>query len=256
NRSFSGWTLGFSMLGTIVSSMTFLALPAAAYILDWRQLSVNLVVPFIAILTVIVFIPFFRRGKLTSAFEYLGQRYGIVPRRYGAISYILLEIIRMAQILFLLSIVIEFLTGIPIVWAIIATSLVTGFYTVVGGFRAVVWTDVVQAFILLIGALVCVFWISFGIPGGFKTILEVGHQNNKFSLGSMNFDLAERTFYTVAVLVVINWQGIFGGDQNMVQRYISARSTQEARKSTIIYASLAVPLWTLFFFVGTSLFVY
>ena len=72
----------------------------------------------------------------------------------------------------------------------------------------------------------------------------------------MKFDLAERTFYTVAILGVINWLGIFGGDQNMVQRYISARSTREARKATIIYTVIAVPVWTLFFFVGTSLFVY
>ncbi len=34
-----------AMLGTIVSSTTFLALPAAAFALDWRQLSVNLVLP-------------------------------------------------------------------------------------------------------------------------------------------------------------------------------------------------------------------
>ncbi|MCB0599135.1 MAG: hypothetical protein KDD28_34000, partial [Phaeodactylibacter sp.] len=83
NRAFSGWVIGLSMLGTIISSATFLALPAAAYVLDWRQLSINLVLPFIAIIAIVVFIPFFRQGKLTSAFEYLGNRYGVAPRIYG-----------------------------------------------------------------------------------------------------------------------------------------------------------------------------
>src|SRR5690606_10770933 len=63
-RAFPGWVIGMSMLGTIVSSVTFLALPAAAFVLDWRQLSVNLVLPIIAVVAVVLFIPFFRRAGL------------------------------------------------------------------------------------------------------------------------------------------------------------------------------------------------
>src|SRR5690606_9909224 len=40
------------------------------------------------------------------------------------------------------------------------------------------------------------------------------------------------------------------------QRYASARSTREARKATIVYSAIALPMWTLFFFIGTALFVY
>ena len=42
----------------------------------------------------------------------------------------------------------------------------------------------------------------------------------------------------------------------MIQRYAAARSTREARKATLIYSAIALPLWIMFFFVGTSLFVY
>ena len=59
DRSFPGWVIGLSMLGTSISSVTFLAFPAAAYTLDWRQLVSNLTLPFVAILAIIVFIPFF-----------------------------------------------------------------------------------------------------------------------------------------------------------------------------------------------------
>jgi SSS family solute:Na+ symporter len=68
HRNYSGWLVGLSMLGSIISSTTFLALPAAAYVLDWRQLTVNLMVPFVAVLAVVIFIPFFRRGRLISGF--------------------------------------------------------------------------------------------------------------------------------------------------------------------------------------------
>jgi SSS family solute:Na+ symporter len=72
----------------------------------------------------------------------------------------------------------------------------------------------------------------------------------------MHFDLSKRTFYTVISLGIINWIGIFIGGQNMVQRYVAARSTREARKATILFSVLALSIWTLFFFVGTALFVY
>lgn len=256
NRSFSGWVIGLSMLGTIVSSATFLALPAAAYILDWRQLTVNLAVPFVAVLAVIIFIPFFRRGKLTSAFEYLGERYGVVPRMYGTVSFIIMQLIRMAQILFLVSLVVQFFTGISIIWVIIGMGLFIGFYTIMGGIEAVIWTDVLQAIILILGGIICVFWVSNELPGGLMQIFDVGKAHNKFSLGSMDFNLSERTFYTMIILGIINWLGIFAGDQNMVQRYASARSTHEARKATIVYTMIAIPMWVMFFFVGTGLFVF
>lgn len=256
NRNFPGWVIGLSMLGTIVSSSTFLALPAAAYVLDWRQLSVNLVLPFIAILAVVLFIPFFRRGGLTTAFEYLGHRYGAIPRLYGTLSFVLLQIIRMAQILFLVAIPIQFLTGAPIHWVIIASGIFIAFYTIAGGIEAVVWTDVAQAIILMIGGIVCFVTIALELPGGFGQIIEIGRAHGKFSLGSFEWNLGERTFWTVAILGVINWLAIYSGDQNMVQRYAAARSTWEARKATLLYSAIALPLWIMFFFVGTCLFAY
>ena len=256
NRSFPGWVLGLSMLGTIVSSATFLALPAAAYVLDWRQLSVNLVLPFVAVLAVLIFIPFFRRGGLTTAFEYLGRRYGHAPRLYGTCSFILMQLIRMAQILFLVSLPIQFLTGAPITVVIIVCGVFIAFYTIAGGIEAVVWTDVVQALILMFGGVLCFATMAFELPGGLGQILSEGAAANKFSLGSFDWNLGERTFWTVLILGVINWLAIYSGDQNMVQRYAAAKSTREARKATIIYSAVALPLWIMFFFVGTSLFVY
>jgi solute:Na+ symporter, SSS family len=248
NRSFPGWVIGLSMLGTIVSSATFLALPAAAYVLDWRQLTVNLVLPFVAILAIVVFIPFFRRGNLTSAFEYLGHRYGAAPRLYGTLSFIILQLIRMSQILFLVSLPIQFLTGAPIEWVIVGAGLFIAFYTIAGGIEAVIWTDVIQALILIIGGIVCFVLIALDLPGGVGQIIEIGQSHNKFSLGSFNWNLYERTFWTVAILGIINWLMIYSGDQNIVQRYAAARSTREARKATAIYSAIALPMWIMFFF--------
>ncbi|MBC9888331.1 MAG: sodium:solute symporter, partial [Opitutae bacterium] len=205
NRAFPGWVIGLSMLGTIVSSATFLALPATAYVLDWRQLNVNLVLPFVALLAIVVFIPFFRRGKLTSAFEYLGNRYGTLPRLYGTFSFIVLQLIRMAQILFLVSLPLQFLTGVSIEIVALGAGVLIAIYTIAGGIEAVIWTDVIQAVILVFGGIICFALIAFDLPGGLGQIVEIGKANNKFSLGSFDWNLHERTFWTVIILGIINW---------------------------------------------------
>jgi SSS family solute:Na+ symporter len=114
----------------------------------------------------------------------------------------------------------------------------------------------VQTLVLIAGGLLCFVCVATDLPGGLGQIVEVGTAHDKFSLGSFEWNLGERTFWTVIILGTINWLAIYSGDQNMVQRYAAARSTYEARKATILYSVIALPMWTMFFFVGTALFVY
>ena len=96
-RKVPGWALGISMVGNAVSSITFLALPAAAYALDWRQLTPNLFMPLAALLACWLFIPFFRRSRHVTAYEYLGERYGTGIRIYSAIYNLLNQLLRLMK---------------------------------------------------------------------------------------------------------------------------------------------------------------
>jgi solute:Na+ symporter, SSS family len=256
SRSFKGWVIGLSMLSTSISSITFLAFPAAAFTLDWRQLISNLMLPLAAVLAILVFIPFFRRGMLTSAFEYLGERFGPVTRLYGTISFLVLQVIRIGQILFLVAIPVNLFTGIPIVVTIIFLGIFIAFYTVVGGIDAVIWTDVIQAVVLWIGGAICLWLMLDRLPNGIGQVIEMAGQNDKFGVGSFEWNLNERTFWTVALLGIFHFLGMYTSDQNVVQRYVASKSTREARKATIIYSVVALPTWSLFFFIGTALFVF
>ena len=62
-RKIPGWALGLSMVGTSISSITFLALPAAAFVLDYRQMTPHLFVPGPALLARWIFTPSFPRGR-------------------------------------------------------------------------------------------------------------------------------------------------------------------------------------------------
>jgi SSS family transporter len=256
HRDYPGWLIALSMLGSIISSMTFLALPAAAYVLDWRQLTVNLMAPLVAILAVVVFIPFFRRGGLTSAFEYLGERFGTVARLYGTVNFIVLQLIRLAQVLFLMALPMQFITGVPLEWVICGVGLFVAAVTVAGGMETVVVADAVQAVIKVAGGVLCAVCLIRAMPGGLAEIIELGQEGDKFSLGSFDWDLTQRTFWTVAILGILNYLNIYSGEQTVVQRYVSARTTREARKATLLFSFVAVPVWTLFFFIGTALWAF
>ncbi|WKN43176.1 sodium:solute symporter [Tunicatimonas pelagia] len=256
NRSFKGWVIGLSMLSTSISSITFLAFPAAAFTLDWRQFISNLMLPLAAVLAILFFIPFFRRGQLTSAFEYLGERFGSVARLYGTLSFLILQILRIGQILFLVAIPVNLFTGIPIITVISFLGLFISFYTVIGGIEAVIWTDVVQAIVLWLGGILCLVLMVNQLPDGLSQVFSVAEEYQKFSVGSTDWNLNERTFWTVALLGIFHFLAMYSSDQNIIQRYVAARSTREAKKATIIYSVIALPTWALFFFIGTTLFVF
>jgi SSS family solute:Na+ symporter len=48
----------------------------------------------------------------------------------------------------------------------------------------------------------------------------------------------------------------YGTDQTIVQRYLTARSEKSAVRAALMGVLLSLPVWTLFMFIGTALFVY
>lgn len=256
NRSFPGWAVGLSMLGTSISSVTFLALPAAAFVLDWRQLTPNMMMPFAIVVAALVFIPFFRRSNATSAFEYLEERFGPLVRLYGAISFIIGQLLRIGTIVYLIGIPIGFLLNVHPVWVMVLFGVFVAIYTIAGGIEAVIWTDVIQSIILIGGAIICLTMIVSKLPGGLSQIIDMGREYNKFSLGENAWNLDRRTIYTMLILGIYQWLQGYSADQTVVQRYLAAKSMREARKAIYVCVATSLPTWAFFFFVGTSLFVY
>lgn len=255
-RKIPGWALGLSMVGTSISSITFLALPAAAFVLDYRQLTPNLFMPVAALIACWIFIPFFRRGLKTTAYEYLESRYGTGIRIYVALYSLLGQLLRLAIILYLVVLPLSEMLDISESTAILAFGVITCFYTVFGGIEAVVWTDVVQTVILLGGGLLCVAAVAFQLPGGLPQILEIGMEYDKFSLGPLDFSFSERTFWVMSLIGFIGFISEFSSNQNVVQRYIAAPTLREARKATLICIVMSLPTWIFFFFIGSCLFAY
>ena len=255
-RSLPGWLTGLSILGTYVSSISFLAIPGKAYASNWNAYVFSLAIPLAAWIAVRWFAPFYRRSGHISAYQHLEERFGAWARVYASSCYLLTQLARMGAVMYLMALPLSVLLGWDIRWIIIATGISVTLYTFVGGLVAVIWTDAVQTVILIVGALVCAVLMVTLLPGNLAEFARVATEHEKFSLGSLGADLTQSTFWVVLVYgLVINLQN-FGIDQNYVQRYLAAKSDREASKSIWLGGLLYVPLSAIFFFIGTALFAY
>ena len=250
------WAIGMSIFATFVSSISFLALPGNAYGGNWNGFVFSLSIPLAAWAAVRFFVPLYRKLQSESAYYYLEQRFGAWARIYASACYLLTQLARMGAIMYLLALPMNALLGWSIPVIIVITGISVVVYSMFGGIEAVVWTDAVQGIILIGGALACLGVIFFSIPGGPSEVMRIAQESDKFSLGSFNLDFTTSTFWMVLVYgLFINLQN-FGIDQSYVQRYLTARTEQEAKKSTWLGSLLYLPVSFVFFFIGTALFAY
>ena len=268
NRSFPGWLIGLSMFATSISSVTFVAYPADAYKTAYLRLLPCLMLPVGIYIASKIFLPFFRRANVTSAFEYLEGRFGAGVRAYAAAAFIAGQFLRLSLVLFLVSLLVHEMTGLDPYVCILLGGVVTSFYTITGGIEAVIWTDFIQSFLLWGGGFLCLFLIMSRIDGGLGTIISTATADGKFMLGDLDtatkqlqraplgLSLNNKTITMMLLLGLLNWLTEYSSNQNVIQKYVATKNPREATKAIWICCLCSVPTWAFFMFLGTSLYVY
>jgi SSS family solute:Na+ symporter len=255
-RSLPGWVVGLSILATYVSSISFLALPGKAFASNWNPFVFSLSLPIAAWIAVRWFIPYYRNSHEISAYSHLEHRFGTWARIYAGLCYLLTQVVRMGTVMYLMALPLNVLLGWDTKHIILVTGISVTIYTFVGGIVAVIWTDAIQCVILMAGALLCALLMVYELPEGPQQLFRVAPDADKFSLGSFGTELDAPTFWVVLAYGIVMNLTNFGIDQNYVQRYIAARSDSDAKKSLWLGGLTYIPLSALFFFIGTTLFVY
>ena len=250
------WAAGLSLIGTGLSAISFMAVPAKAFATDWAYYMIRLSTILMPIIVGLIYIPVFRKLDITTAYEYLQNRFNLATRLIGSLSFIIFQLGRIGIVLFLPAVAINVVTGFDVVTCIVVVGLISLIYTVMGGIEAVIWTDVLQVFILYGGIILCVAFISFGLDGGVTDIISIGQENNKFNIFDFSFNLNEPNFWVVVFGSFFTNLTTYGTDQTMVQRYLTTKNAKEATKSVWTIVIIGFLLGWLFFFMGTALFAY
>jgi SSS family solute:Na+ symporter len=201
-------------------------------------------------------VPLYRDVIGLSAYEYFQKRFGYFARLYSSLGFVLAHFSKMGSVFFLLSLAVSSMTGIDTYTVIIVLGIAIIVLTLLGGMEAVIWLDVIQGFLLIFGGLITLVIISMKMDAGLGTIIQIGSANNKFSLGSFDWDFVNLTFWVMAINGIFYTIQKYGTDQTIVQRYLTARSDRDAIKASIMGVLLVVPVWALFMFIGTALFAF
>jgi SSS family solute:Na+ symporter len=250
------WASGLSVFGTLLSAITFMAIPAKAFVTDWSFFFLNITAILITPVIAFIFIPFFNKLKIKTAYEYLEDRFNYTARAFGSLSFILFQLGRIGIVLLLPSLAISIVTGIPVETSILIMGVLCVFYTTFGGIEAVVWTDVMQVVVLLGGSVLAVAWIMMHTETSFGDMITYASERDKFNIANFDFNFTESTFWVVFIGGLASAMVTQGTDQTIVQRYLTSSSVKDSQKTLYTNAVLTLPATIIFFGIGTLLFMF
>jgi SSS family solute:Na+ symporter len=258
-RNMRPWAVGLSLFATLLSTLSYVAVPGEIIKYGPMIASGALAAPFVVLVVGWVLIPRIMKLGVTSAYEILQARLGTGIRIMGSLIFLTIRLFWMAAIIYATSrkILLPVL-GIDDSWypwiCLILVS-VTLAYTSMGGLRAVVFTDVVQTFILLGGALLTLGTITVimgGVVGWWPTAWPESWQEPKFG-----FETDARVTVGFAFLAGFVWHiCTAGSDQMAIQRYLSTRDVRGARRAMFTQIATDTTVMMLMLLLGLSLFGY
>ncbi|MGN8647988.1 sodium:solute symporter [Gracilibacillus sp. HCP3S3_G5_1] len=251
------WAAGFSIYATTLSAITYMSTPEQAFLTDWSYAFQNLTIFAIIPVLIYFYVPFFRKLNVTTAYEYLEERFGVSLRVLSSLLFILYHIGRIAIVIYLPTLAITIVTDIdPIIVASIVGILCI-IYTFLGGMRGVIWSDVIQGIILLVGAIVLLFLGINAIDGGLATIMTDAISNDKLvSSKNFQFGTASAAIPIIFLGAIFNNLHQYTASQDVVQRYQTTSSIKETNKSLWTNGILALITIPIFFGMGTIFYSY
>lgn len=255
-RNIPGWVVGFSIMGTICSSATFIGHPGNVFHDNLYLLPAHLVPLVVMLVIARRVVTFYRHTVRMTAYEYLEQRFGYLARVYGAGTFLLGRTADVSVTYYFLALATAYLTGWNVFAVIIVLGAITVLYTVVGGIEAVVWTDVIQGIFLVGGGLTCIFLVLFGSAAAPGDVITAAWEGDKFSIDRWEWDFVQNNQWILIIGAAFLWLQALISDQGNVQRYLLARSDEEAVRGATLGVGACIPVWIIFMVLGGLLWGY
>jgi SSS family solute:Na+ symporter len=268
-RSMPWLAVGLSIMATLLSTNTYLGAPGEMIRYGPAYFIGYLAYPLAAAIVLLLWIPFFMRLRLTSAYEYLEHRYDRRARFIGAILFLGLRLGWMSMVVYTASMAMVtmlpaplnavsqfFGTPHPIYPVIAAVGVFATIYACLGGIRAVIWTDVLQAIMLFGGVVVIIGYVMWSEGTGVGTWWDevAASREHAPRVQWATWDIGERTTVLWAMLAILAWNVCTHcSDQVALQRYFSTTSLAAARRSFLVNIVSAAAIGLLLAISGLAL---
>lgn len=238
-RTIPWWAIGVSTMATQLGAISFISAPAFVALkpgggLKW--LGFEFAVPIAMVFIMIFIIPVIHRSGGISLYEYLEKRFDASTRSIVSIIFQISRALATGVGIYAIGIVLSAILKVPLVPTILVIGFVTIVYDVLGGIKAVIYTDVVQMFVLSVGIIMCGV-AAYYLIGGTDNLLA-GFDKERLVVMDMNShgfgDGESFSFWALVIGGFFLYVAYYGCDQSQIQREMSAKNLDEAKKSLML----------------------
>jgi len=253
------FAISLSTMATQCSTNSLLGAPAfviAVGGLLWLQY--ELAVPLAMIGIMLFLLPFFRKRRVISVYEYLEHRFGPGSRTLLSVLFQFLRAFATGVTVYGISIVVEDLTGMPFWAAVLLLGVITVLYDFLGGMRAVIYSDVIQMIVLYVGIAVCLVF-AVKLCGGWHAMWLAFPADKARTLDFSGYGFSQGqtfTFWPMLIGGLFLYLSYYGCDQTQVQRELSTRNVDDTNMSLFLQGLMRFPLVVTYCLLGVAIGAY
>src|SRR5688572_16790553 len=259
SRSIPWWAVGLSVMATQLSAITMIGGTGQGYTDGMRFLRFCYSLPSAMIVLSVTLVPFFHNARVYTAYEYLEQRFDAKTRAFTSLLFLMSRSMSLGVVISAPAVVLAVVLGLSVTNTVLLIALPTAVYTMFGGVQAVTWTDVKQMILIVAGLLATIVVLVLALPAdvSIPQALRLAGATGRLQTFDFTFDLTNQyTFWSGTIAALFLFCSYFGTDQSQVQRYLTARSVDEARESLLMSAYWKIPLQALVLLVGVFVFLF
>ena len=258
-RSIPWWAAGISVMATQLSAITMIGTTGQGYNDGMRFIQFYFGLPLAMVILSITLVPFFYNSGVYTAYEYLEKRFDSKTRSFTSALFLVSRGMSCGAVVAAPAVVLSLILDLDVTTTSLLIAAPAVVYTMFGGVQAVTWTDVkimglvVFALFAIIVTAVLGYPSDVGLGGG----LSIAAATGRLRTFDFSFDLTNQyTFWSGTIAALFLFCSYFGTDQSQVQRYLTAKSVDEARRSLLMSGYWKIPLQVLVLLLGILVYVF
>ena len=259
NRSIPWWAAGLSVMATQLSAITMIGTTGQGYNDGLRFIQFYFALPLAMVILCVTLVPFFYNSGVYTAYEFLERRFDAKTRTFTSLLFLISRGMSCGAVVSAPAVVLSLVLGWDLTATALAITMPAVLYTMFGGVQAVTWTDVKIMALIVFGMFAVVAAAILGWPSGIGVMdgLNIAAATGRLRTFDFSWDLTNPyTFWSGTIAALFLFCSYFGTDQSQVQRYLTARSVDEARRSLLMSAYWKIPLQVLVLVLGVLVFVF
>ena len=264
NRSSKWYLVAFGMIGTALSGVTFISVPGEVGNLAGSQFRYFQFVLGNAVgyfLVAFILLPLYYRMHLISIYEVIERTLGKMSHKTAAAIFLVSRVIGSAFRLYLVAIVLQRFIfdemGVPFWLTIVICLLLIWGYTFRGGLKTIIITDSLQTVFLVASVFLSIYFIcsslNFNLGQAFHAVKDSHYSKMFFTDNFVTNRFHFTKQFIGGIFVTI---GMFGLDQDLMQKNLSCKNLKDAQKNMISFTFIFVIINLFFLSVGALLYIY